>query len=248
MARERIAREKTVDPVWFETALRAAVLKDTATVVEQFLNHELPQLLPATEHRHGEQFHSWRHRHVMTLAGPISLRRAYYLGPKGGRYPLDEQLGLHHQYTPALTQLMCWAGAMDPSFDQASHTLQRFAGLNIPASQIPRIVKHFAAPATAWQGARPSAQNHASVPILNIQADMTGIPMRPEELIDIKGKQPDGSAKTRQIKIGCVFTQSLDSKGLPQRDPLSSAYVSTFGEISDLTRLSQKVGRKPKFP
>jgi len=223
--------------VWFETLLRAAALKDTATVVEQFLNHELPPLLPATKLRHGEQFHSWRSRHVVTLAGPIHLRRAYYLGPQGGRYPLDEQLGLHHQYTPAVTQLMCWAGAMDPSFEQAAHTLQRFAGLNIPPRQIPRVVKHFASPATAWQENRSAPQNPVPIPILNIQADMTGIPMRPEELIDIKGKQPDGSAKTRQIKIGCVFTQSFDSKGHPQRDPFSSAYVSTFGEVSDLSAM-----------
>lgn len=220
--------------MWFETLLRAAALRDAATIVGQFLNHELPQLLPATELRPGEQFHSWRNRHLVTLAGPIRLRRAYYLGPQGGRYPLDEQLGLHHQYTPAVAQLMCWAGAMDPSFDQAAQTLHRFAGLNIPSRQIPRVVKHFAAPAAVWREDRPSPQAPVPIPILNIQADMTGIPMRPEELIDIQGKQPDGSAKTRQIKIGCVFTQSLDSKGQPQRDPSSTTYVSTFGEVADL--------------
>jgi hypothetical protein len=237
IARRKIAREKTVDSVWFETTLRAAAQKDTAAVLEEFLNHELPHLLPSAQLRPGERFHSWRHRRVVTLAGPIRLRHAYYLGPQGGRYPLDEQLGLHHQYTPAVAQLMCWAGAMDPSFEQASQTLQRFAGLAIPNRQIPRLVKHFAAHAAEWQQSRPSSSRPSPVPILNIQADMTGVPMRPEELKGIKGKQPDGSAKTRQIKLGCVFTQSLDSKGKPQRDPLSSAYVSTFGEVADLSNM-----------
>lgn len=206
-------------------------------MLESFLNHELPSLLPPSSHRKQEHFHSWRRRQVTTLCGPISLRRAYYVGPEGGRYPLDDQLGLHDQYTPAVSQLMCWAGAMDPSFDQASETLQRFAGLSVPSSQIQRVVKYYAPHASLWKDTRQISGPRPPVPILNIQADMTGIPMRPEELIDIKGKQPDGSAKTRQIKMGCVFTQSLDSEGKPQRNPLSSTYVSTFGEVSDLSAL-----------
>lgn len=193
--------------------------------------------MPPSQRRNHEQFHSWRSRQVTTLCGPITLRRAYYVHPQGGRYPLDELLGLHDQYTPAVTQLMCWAGAMDSSFEQASQTLQRFAGLSIPSRQIPRIVQHFASHAAKWTETRLSPQPPKPVPILNIQADMTGIPMRPEELKDIKGKQPDGSAKTRQIKVGCVFTQSLDSKGQPQRDPLSSTYVSTFGDVADLSKM-----------
>lgn len=237
LAREKIRREQTFDLVWFEKTLRAAAQKDTAAVLEAFLNHELPQLLPPDKRRKGEQFHSWRHRQVITLSGPISLRRGYYVSPQGGRCPLDEQLGLHDEYTPAVAQLMCWAGAMDPSFEQASQTFQRFAGLEIPNRQIQRVIKHYASHAVAWQKNRPSPQRHTPVPILNIQADMTGIPMRPEELKDIKGKQPDGSAKTRQIKIGCVFTQSFDAKGQPQRDPLSSSYVTTFGEVVDLSTM-----------
>lgn len=205
--------------------------------MEQFLNRELPGLLPPEAIRPGEHFHSWRKRHVMTLAGPIQLSRPYYLGPQGGRCPLDEQLRLYQQYTPSVAQLMCWAGAMDPSFEQASQMLQRFAGLDIPNRQIPRVVRHYAPHATAWMGNRPSPHRSRPVDILNLQADMTGIPMRPEELRDVAGKQPDGLAKTRQIKLGCVFTQSTDAHGNPQRDPFSSTYVSTFGEVTDLSAL-----------
>jgi hypothetical protein len=222
-----------VDLVWFETMLRAATQRDTAAVVEQFLNHELPRLLPKAALRAGEQFHSWRQRRVVTLTGPIQLCRAYYLGPQGGRCPLDEQLGLHHQYTPAVAQLMCWAGAMDPSFEQAAQTLQRFAGLDIPNRQIPRVVQHYAGPAADWMRQRPPRPQPTPAAILNLQADMTGIPMRPEELLDVRGKQPDGTAKTRQIKLGCVFTQSRDADGNPQRDPFSSTYVSTFADVTD---------------
>ena len=212
--------------------LRAAVQKDAAALVEQFLNHELPRLLAVDRHRPEEQLHSVRDRQVVTLFGPIRLQRSYYVGPQGGRFPLDEQLGLHQQYTPAVVQLMCWAGAMDPSFTQASEVLQRFAALNIPNRQIQRVVNDQAAGAIQWMRQRPADKGPQSIPILNIQADMTGIPMRPEELEGIQGKQPDGTAKTRQIKLGCVFTQSLDAEGEPQRDPLSCTYLSGFEDVT----------------
>ena len=244
IAREKIAREGTLDLGWFETTLRAAAQKDTAKIIEQFLNRELPGLLPPEALRKGEQFHSWRKRRVMTLVGPISLCRAYYRSTQGGRCPLDEQLGLYQQYTPAVAQLMCWAGAMDPSFEQASELLRRFAGLDIPGRQIPRVVQHYAAHATRWMINRSTPPRSRPVDILNLQADMTGIPMRPEELRGIAGKQPDGRAKTRQIKLGCVFTQSTDAHGHPQRDPLSSTYVSTFSDVTDFSALLYKEALK----
>lgn len=213
--------------------LRAAVQKDAAALVEQFLNHDLPNLLAIDRHQPDEQFHSVRDRQVVTLFGPIHLRRAYYVGPQGGRCPLDEQLGLYQRYTPAVVQLMCWAGAMDPSFAQASEVLHRFAALDIPDRQIQRVVNDKAAGARSWMRQRHAAKAAHLIPILNLQADMTGIPMRPEELKGIKGKQPDGTAKTRQIKMGCVFTQSLDAEGEPQRDPSSCTYLSAFADATD---------------
>ena len=212
--------------------LRAAVHKDAASLVEGFLNHELPCLLASDPPRADEQMHSVRERQVVTLFGPIRLRRAYYVGPKGGRFPLDERLGLHHRYTPAVVQLMCWAGAMDPSFAQAGEVLRRLAALDVPERQIQRVVNDLAPAAAQWMRERPADKLAHPIPILNVQADMTGIPMRPEELEGVRGKQPDGSAKTRQIKLGCVFTQSIDDKGEPQRDPSSCTYLGSFEDVA----------------
>lgn len=212
-------------------------MRDVARLLESFLNHELPVLLKEQPVKSGERFHSYQTRKVSTVLGPITLRRAYYRGPQGGRYPLDEALGLHDQYTPAVVQLMCWAGAMDSSFELASETLARFAGLTIPGRQVQRVVNAFGKQAASWMQKRQSTSLQAPVEVLNIQTDMTGIPARPEELIDIKGKQPDGSAKTRQIKLGCVFTQSLDDHGNPQRDPFSSTYLAAFCDRTDFAAL-----------
>ena len=51
----------------------------------------------------------------------------------------------------------------------------------------------------------------------------------PEELEGRRGKQADGKAKTRQVYLGCVFTQhEVDEEGHPVRDWESTTYVSSF--------------------
>jgi hypothetical protein len=58
--------------------------------------------------------------------------------------------------------------------------------------------------------------------------------MVPEELKGRRGKQADGTAKTGQIYLGCVFTQHrVDEEGRPVRDYESTPYVSTFKPIED---------------
>jgi hypothetical protein len=67
-----------------------------------------------------------------------------------------------------------------------------------------------------------------------ISFDGTGVPMRKSELVGRRGKQADGSARTREAKLGCVFTQvGLDREGYPQRDPNSTTYVGAI-ESSEL--------------
>jgi hypothetical protein len=208
-------------------------MKDFAHILEEFINGEMAKLLKPPVLRPAEEFRALQKRKITTIFGPITIERAYYHGPRGGRYPLDEELALHKQYTPAVTQFMCWSGAVDGSFELASETLLRFAGLNIPGRQIQRVVNGLGPQAAAWMRNRPPQKRATPVDILNIQADMTGIPMRPEELKGIKGKQPDGSAKSRQIKAGCVFTQSFGARGEPQRDPFSCTYLTTFSDVTD---------------
>lgn len=233
MVRDKIEKEKSFDLVWFEKFLRAAAMNDLRELVESFLNDELQFLLPESEPGDSETLHSVRMRKVETLFGPIDLRRPYYRGDQNGRCPMDEILGLHGKYTQSVTQLMCWAGAMDDSFELASETLNRFAGLDIPGRQIQRIVKKCSPKAEKWNAERPDDTRAKPVDIINIQTDMTGIPVRLEELENIKGKAADGKPKTRQIKVGCVFTQTKGKDKERQRDPFSSSYIAEFADPND---------------
>lgn len=60
----------------------------------------------------------------------------------------------------------------------------------------------------------PAAPLSVPIPVLHVSVDGTGVPMLPEALAGRVGKQPDGSAKTREINLGCVFTQhATDTEG-----------------------------------
>jgi hypothetical protein len=85
--------------------------------------------------------------------------------------------------------------------------------------------------AQAWQE-REAQPSSCDAPILYASGDGTGVPMMPKELKGRKGKQADGTAKTRQVYLGCVFTQhKTDDKGRPVRDYESTPYVSSFKPI-----------------
>ena len=70
--------------------------------------------------------------------------------------------------------------------------------------------------------------------------DGTGVPVRKEELVDRPGKQPDGSAKTREVKLVTIWSaEGRDKKGTPVRDlgsiSYSAAIESAAHKDTDLT-------------
>ena len=55
--------------------------------------------------------------------------------------------------------------------------------------------------------------------------DGTGVPVRPAEVEGRRGKQPDGSAKTREVKLATMWTaETRDKAGRPVRDRGSVSY------------------------
>lgn len=68
-----------------------------------------------------------------------------------------------------------------------------------------------------------------NIPIMYICADGTGVPVVKEDVVGRKGKGEGGIARTREAKLGCVFTQTtLDEKGYPVRDEGSTTYVGAI--------------------
>jgi hypothetical protein len=218
-----------------EIGLREALFRDACGILEDLLNDpSLP--VPEDDGRPGEKCHAHRPKEALTLFGPAALRRNYYYSAQQecGRAPLDQALGLWAGYSPGALRVLCRAAARLP-FDTAAADLEAFCGLEVDGRQIQRIAQEMGPRVRAIQEQLPPFKHEAGpIPILYIAVDGTGVPMRPEELQGRAGKQPDGSAKTREAKLACLFTQTtVDEQGLPLRDFQSSSYVAGFEEAAD---------------
>ena len=52
------------------------------------------------------------------------------------------------------------------------------------------------------------------------------------------GKSADGRARTREVKLACLFTQTtLDEQGRPVRDPDSTSYLGSFAPANQFATL-----------
>lgn len=221
----------------FEVLLRAAVFKSTNQLMA-YLFQKLADRIDATYQP--KPGYARKGRVPLTIDcifGSFQIQRDYYYheGKHLGHYPTDAALGLQEGgKTPALARLVCLEGADRDSYQQAEEHLKETGGIHICARQVQRLVQQVGAAAQAWQereALRPLPEAK-SVPIFYVSADATGVPMRKEELQGRKGKQPDGSAKTRSAYLGCVFTQhKTDEKGHPVRDYESTTYVSNMGPL-----------------
>ena len=225
-----------------EGLVRTAIFKPAAALVGFLLQAAAERIEAAYRPAPGEVCKGLVALQVQCLFGTFPLRRLYYYHPgkQCGHYPADAGLGLEVSYTPALARLMGLEGA-DGIYEKAQIHLREAGGIEVEARQIHRVVERIGPDAHTWQQEReitpqtaPALAKVEPAPIMYVSADGTGIPMRQSDLIGRKGKQPDGSAKTRQVYLGCVFTQhGRDEKGHPVRDYNSTSYVSHLGPIGE---------------
>ena len=64
-------------------------------------------------------------------------------------------------------------------------------------------------------GIQYHAYTGPTMKVMYIQCDGTGVPGRHQELVGVKGKQPNGSAKTFEAKIGATFIMEYTADGKP---------------------------------
>jgi len=218
-----------------EILVRTAVFKSANDLVGWLLQQAAERVDAGYQPKPGEVHKSRETIRVQGIFGSFDLQRDYYYhaGKKQGHYPADAALGLEVGYTPALAKLLCLEGADETTYLKAERHLEQTGGIKVSARQIQRVVQRVGTDAQAWQE-RPAQPGFCDAPILYASGDGTGVPMRSEELEGRRGKQADGSAKTRQVYLGCVFTQHrVDEKGHPVRDWESTTYVSSFKPIDE---------------
>lgn len=218
-----------------EILVRTAVFKSANELVGWMLQQAAERADGSYQAKPGQVRKSRETRQVQGIFGTFPLTRAYYYheGKDQGHSPADAALGLEVGYTPALAKLMCLEGADESTYLKAERHLEQTGGIRVSARQIQRVVQRVGSGAQAWQQ-RPAQPGSCAAPTMYVSADATGVPMVPEELKGRRGKQPDGTAKTRQAYLGCVFTQhKVDENGHPVRDWESTTYVSSFQSIHE---------------
>ena len=170
----------------------------------------------------------------VTALGPITLARAWYHCAccNRGFSPRDRALGLEDTTLSPAVPRMTGVTAARVSFAESGELLRELAGLDIDPKTVERHAETLGR-AIAADEYRTIAPEPADAGTLYAGLDGTGVPVRKSETKDRKGKQPDGSAKTREAKIIAIWSAETRNKdGLPVRDPESVTYNAAIETIA----------------
>ena len=186
---------------------------------------------------HQATFVDYRGKQVLTVLAPIHVRRAYYhcADCQEGVLPKDPELDIVGTgFSPGVRRLMGRVGAKEP-FAEGRQDLEELAAVVVKTKAVERVAEALGTQIeTLAHQERALALSGKVVPLqrvpkLYIAMDATGVPMVPRETEGRPGKDATGTAKTREAKLGCVFTQTrLDDKGRPVRDGASTTYVGAI--------------------
>lgn len=244
-----------------EFEVRAAMHKVGSVLLEQLLNSDHGgQIGPriACGNGHQAEFVDYRSKQLQTILGDVHLRRAYYHcaqcpeDSRRGVIPKDEELDIvGSSFSPGLRRLMARVGAQEP-FDTARQDLAELAAVVVQTKAVERISEAVGVAAEAANQAERAAiltGPRLALPTatrLYVAMDGTGVPAVPKDTQGRAGKAADGKAKTREAKLGCVFTQtSSDAEGWPIRDPASTSYVGAIETAEEFSaRLYTEAARR----
>ncbi|CCK63908.1 ISKra4 family transposase [Mycobacterium canetti] len=230
----------------------------------------LEQLLGADTGHRGQRIHcgqghcawfvGYRDKNLDTVLGRVRLRRAYYHCRTCGRgmVPRDGELGVTDaSLSPGLRRMVARAAAVQP-FAGAGELLAELAGVQLTPKRIERSAETDGTTAATRIAAEAPAIAHRAMAVLPVPADRdqapdklyiaidgTGVPMVPAAVRDRAGNNPDGRARTREVKLACLFTQTtVDEARRPVRDPDSTTYVGSFAPAEAFATLVHAEARR----
>jgi hypothetical protein len=239
---ESASKERNADLEAWESALRVVVLQAGAKALGGLLQgigrgrQDEPIMCECGERMESRGLKA---KPFLTILGLVSFHRSMFQCPKcnATRYPGDEALDIADTTrSPGLRRMMARAGSRS-TFKDARDDLKVYAGVEVSAKDVERVAEAVGEDMERWAACEreglikedPPIRPKAEIPVLYVSYDGTGVPMVPAALIGRDGKQPDGSSVTREVKLGCVFTQTTtDVDGYPVRDPASTSFVGAI--------------------
>lgn len=195
-----------------------------------------------------------RARTFTTALGEMTLQRAWYhcAACGAGCAPRDRALGLSGTSLSPAVLRMVGVSAARVSFAESSALLRELAGLTVAPKQVERQAEALGRDIAADEHAvvEPDA---APADTLYLGMDGTGVPVRKAETRGRRGKQPDGSAKTREAKLAVVWASAgCDEENNPLRDPESVSVNAAIETVAcadtdtDLSPFAQRVLRETR--
>jgi hypothetical protein len=169
----------------------------------------------------------------------VEVSRPYYLCAHchAGQFPVDAELDIvETEVSPGVRRMQAMVG-QEVSFDHGRQQMQLLADLEVTTKAVERNAEAIGEDLfrreqeeiqRAVQLDLPMVVGEA-IPILYVQMDGTGVPVTHSETEGRAGKVTGQPAHTREVKLGCSFTQTTwDEEGYPIRDPDSTTYTGAI--------------------
>lgn len=189
------------------------------------------------------RYREMRSRCLLTVVGKVELLRPWYLCAQchSGQFPADVALDVEKtDLSPGVRRMLALVGS-ETSFDHGRQQMELLAGLEVTTKAVERTAEAIGADiagreqsavAQALQLHLPIIVGEA-IPILYVQMDGTGVPVVKKETAGRLGKVNGQPAHSREVKFGCVFTQTgWDDEGYAIRDPGSTTYTGAIETAS----------------
>ena len=241
-----------------EVAARREALRVAALAVAQRLNadhsDQAGAFLPCPRCNTAARYAGRRDKEFTSALGTMRLSRAYYHCDKcqGGFCPRDRSLGIEDGHlSPHVLRMVGVVGAR-VSFEEGHDLLEELAGIEVAPKLVEREAERLGR--QICQEERKFSQPDTSGPLpatLYLGLDGTGIPMCASELAGRRGKQEDGSSKTREVKLVTVWSaEGRDTEGVPVRDEGSVSYSAAIESAASrdtdegLSPFTQRVARE----
>jgi len=230
-----------------ELAIRAGLTRLGRGVLEALLTADAGHRGPRAGCGSGHQAElvSYRDKTFDSVLGPVTVSRAWYHRRACGRgvAPRDSELGVAGEtMSPGLAKMSARAGAAVP-FTPGASLVGELAGITLTGRRPGRRAEADGAAAAAAIEAQAAAITARTVipltpaplpDMLYLAIDGTGVPVVAAETEGRDGKADDGTARTREVKLCCAFTQtSTGQDGRPVRDPDSSSSLATFAPAAE---------------
>ncbi len=233
-----------------EMAMRAALHRAGAAALSQLLEFPAPteegrtRACPCGQQAH---YRERRIKPVLTAVGLVEVLRPYYLCAHCGvgQLPADGELDIENtEFSPGVRRMQAIVGQEAP-FAHGREQMKVLAGLEVTTKSVERTAEAIGADIAQREQAEIHKALQLELPvvvgerlrILYVQMDGTGVPVVKKETVGRQGKSEGQPAHTREVKLGCVFTQTRwDKQGYAMRDPDSTTYTGAIESAEEFGR------------